>query len=225
MYNIANTFTTSVRHWIGRSGDLSGERHVTTGDPKRLMILRAATEVFASYGFRKTTVGDIIRAAGVSRATVYKHFSDKAGIFDAVIRREILEMLAEDRLALEGETTTRGRLRAVIMTHSELIRKKINLLRFTRERYAEVVPHSLEPVRELTTEAMALFVDILQQGVADGEVVVDDVESVALTMLYALKGISMTAVLDAWEDDREKVIDCMLDLFMDGLRPRTEGAA
>lgn len=198
---------------------------MANGDAKRDAILTAAMDVFANYGFKKTTVGDIIRAAGVSRATVYKHFADKGEIFDAVVRREMLEMLAEDRRVIAGEKTTRDRLRAVISTHAEQIRKKINLLRVTKERFAEIVPHTGERLRRMTAEATQLFADILQQGIDEGEIEVEDVETAAITMFYAVKGVFMGAVMDVWDADRELVIDSLVDLLMDGLRPRRESDA
>ncbi len=192
------------------------------GDAKRDAILTAAMEVFARYGLKKTTVGDIIRAAGVSRATIYKHFADKAEIFDAVVGREMSEMLAENRRAMEQETTTRDRLRAVITTHAELVRRKVNLLRVTKDRFAEIVPHTQERVREMTVVSTALFEEIIQQGVDDGEIEVDDVKLTAIAAFCAAKGIFMNAVVDVWEADRDVIVDRMVDMLMDGLRPREE---
>jgi AcrR family transcriptional regulator len=40
-------------------------------------IREAATEVFATLGFRAATVADIAEAAGVSSATIYRYFEDK----------------------------------------------------------------------------------------------------------------------------------------------------
>lgn len=192
------------------------------GDAKRDAILSAAMEVFASYGLKKTTVGDIIRAAGVSRATVYKHFADKGEIFDAVVEREIREMLAADRRAVSDETSTEGRLRAAVATHAELIRKKINLLRVTKERFGEIVPHTKARTQKMRAEATELFADIIRQGVEEGDIVVDDVEQAAVTMLYAVQGIFMGAVMDVWDADRDELIDRMVELLMNGLRPREE---
>jgi AcrR family transcriptional regulator len=44
-------------------------------------ILAAATELFLENGYEKTTVAQVAKSAGVSRATVFWHFSDKAGLF------------------------------------------------------------------------------------------------------------------------------------------------
>ena len=66
--------------------DVSAKRKVEA-------ILDVAAGLFARYGFRKTSVADIIRDAGVARATVYKYFSTKEDIFHAVIQREMQDML------------------------------------------------------------------------------------------------------------------------------------
>lgn len=198
---------------------------MANGDAKRDTILTAAMEVFANYGFKKTTVGDIIRAAGVSRATVYKHFGDKDEIFDAVVEREIREMLAEDRRVLAGKTTTRERLKAVITVHADMIRTKVNVLRVTKERFAEIVPHTRERMEHMTAEATALFEDIIQQGVESGEIEVEDVRLTAIALLCAVKGVFMSAVMDAWDAERDVIIERMVDMLVDGLKPRGGAAA
>ena len=46
-------------------------------------IVAAAFERFARYGFRRTSLGDIAREAGISRPAVYLHFPNKQAIFRA----------------------------------------------------------------------------------------------------------------------------------------------
>ncbi|MCM1013346.1 TetR/AcrR family transcriptional regulator [Brevibacterium sp. XM4083] len=53
--------------------------------PKRLAILRAGLEVFARDGFARTSVEKVAEVAAVSTRTVYNHFTDKAGLFAAVV--------------------------------------------------------------------------------------------------------------------------------------------
>ncbi|MDQ1083341.1 MULTISPECIES: TetR/AcrR family transcriptional regulator [Microbacterium] len=49
-------------------------------------ILRAATDAFAEAGYQRASVGQIAGAAGVTRGAVHHHFSDKLGLFQAVVR-------------------------------------------------------------------------------------------------------------------------------------------
>jgi AcrR family transcriptional regulator len=54
----------------------------------RLAVLKAAERCFDQFGIAKTTMEDIAKAAGVSRATVYRYFADReALVLASVIRR------------------------------------------------------------------------------------------------------------------------------------------
>lgn len=48
---------------------------------KQQAILHAAWGAFAAYGFRKTSMDDIARAAGMSRPALYLHYRNKEDIF------------------------------------------------------------------------------------------------------------------------------------------------
>ncbi len=63
-------------------------------DEKEQKIIEAAIDAFSRYGFRRTTVGEIASAAGVSRQTLYSSYSNKEDILAEVVRH-----LAETTLA------------------------------------------------------------------------------------------------------------------------------
>ncbi len=52
---------------------------------KRLAIAEAATEAFLSNGYTRTSMDDIARLAGVSKQTIYMHFTDKERLLFAVV--------------------------------------------------------------------------------------------------------------------------------------------
>jgi AcrR family transcriptional regulator len=47
-------------------------------------ILNAAIEIFLKQGVRQTNLTEVAHAAGVTRVTVYRYFSDKKGLVEAV---------------------------------------------------------------------------------------------------------------------------------------------
>ena len=55
----------------------------------RERILETATALFAELGFRRVTVRDISRAAGVNLAAISYHFGDKAGLYREVVQAAI----------------------------------------------------------------------------------------------------------------------------------------
>ncbi len=50
-------------------------------------ILRAAGELFVGQGYEGTTIAEVAERAGVSRATVFWHFSDKKSLFREAFNR------------------------------------------------------------------------------------------------------------------------------------------
>jgi AcrR family transcriptional regulator len=69
------------------------------GAEREARILDATAELFAHYGFDKTTVSEIARAAGVSKGSIYLHFESKEALLEALLLRE-LRAYAETWLAL-----------------------------------------------------------------------------------------------------------------------------
>ncbi len=54
-------------------------------EDRRATLVRAARGVFASKGYFKAGVSDIITAAGVARGTFYNYFDSKRDVFNAVL--------------------------------------------------------------------------------------------------------------------------------------------
>lgn len=52
---------------------------------KPIAIVLAGLQLFTQYGYRKTSVDDIARAAQVAKRTVYLHFENKAAVFLAIL--------------------------------------------------------------------------------------------------------------------------------------------
>ncbi len=69
-------------------GEAAGPPLSVRGQRKLDQIIEGAGEVFAAQGFGGASVDEIARRAGISKATMYRYFPDKAAIFDAYVRRE-----------------------------------------------------------------------------------------------------------------------------------------
>ena len=67
----------------------------TPDSARRERILAVALEGFGRYGFRKTSMEEIARAADVSRQGLYLHFANKDALFRAAVRQELDTALDE----------------------------------------------------------------------------------------------------------------------------------
>lgn len=78
---------------------------------RQTVILEAAFEVFARYGFKKTSMDDLARAAGMSRQGLYGHFENKQAVFKAMAMGMVANMRADARKALaRSELDTEERI-------------------------------------------------------------------------------------------------------------------
>jgi AcrR family transcriptional regulator len=58
---------------------------------KRRQILDGARRLFLDLGFDGASMGEIARAAGVSKGTLYVYFADKNRLFEAIVEEEVLD--------------------------------------------------------------------------------------------------------------------------------------
>jgi AcrR family transcriptional regulator len=87
-YKLVSTY---LSHFIQEINDLNGicfnpEHHGRMSrDERREQILQTAFDMFSRHGFAGTTTRDIAQAAGVSEATLFKHFATKEELYGAII--------------------------------------------------------------------------------------------------------------------------------------------
>ncbi|NEA23316.1 TetR/AcrR family transcriptional regulator [Actinomadura bangladeshensis] len=65
-------------------------------------ILDAALAEFETYGLRRVSVEDVAKRAGVARTTIYRRFTNKEQLLQAVILRECRRFLTAIAEATEG---------------------------------------------------------------------------------------------------------------------------
>jgi len=71
---------------------------------KRAAILDAALRLFGQYGYRRTSIDDLARAAEISKGSVYLSFSSKEELFRALCRSliERVEAAVDRGRSIEG---------------------------------------------------------------------------------------------------------------------------
>ncbi len=62
---------------------------------KKDCILRAAVKAFARFGFKKASVEEIAREAGVAKGTVYLACDSKEDLYYQALNREVRSWVAE----------------------------------------------------------------------------------------------------------------------------------
>ncbi|KQZ14786.1 transcriptional regulator [Mesorhizobium sp. Root554] len=75
------------------------------GDPKRARVLDGAFKTFLTYGFARTTMDDIAKAADMSRPALYLLFKNKTDIYRATAMMLLGRSAESAKAALQREGT------------------------------------------------------------------------------------------------------------------------
>lgn len=84
-------------------------------DPWEEQVLAAAFDVFAAKGFDGAPMSEIAAAAGVSKRTIYERYTDKAGLFRALLAWGCRENLPEADPPADGDPV------AALKDHAEAV--------------------------------------------------------------------------------------------------------
>src|SRR5215831_11506909 len=71
---------------------------------KEQEVLDVATDYFLAHGYQGASINAMARSSGISKESIYRYFSSKKQLFEAVIGRELAEYQASVR-RLSAETT------------------------------------------------------------------------------------------------------------------------
>src|SRR2546429_1999184 len=95
---------------IRRSAEQVPTRNTQPGQPesderklREERLLDAATTLLVRWGYRKTTIDDVAREAGVGKGTIYLHWKDKNELFRAAIWREQQRYSEEVKRRIEAD--------------------------------------------------------------------------------------------------------------------------
>ena len=187
-------------------------------------ILDAAERLLARFGYKKTTMEDIAREAGLGKRTLYLHFPSKEAVALSTIDRIVDRLTGQLREVAAAVGPPEERLR-------EMLLRRV-LVRFDSVRHyshsLDELFESLRPAymarraRYFAAEAQVVA-DLLAEGRRLGAFACDDPEATAHTLLLATNSLlpySLTArELGKREDVKQKALR-IVDLLLAGLRPR-----
>jgi len=166
--------------------------HPATMQDRQDAIIGAAFRAFATYGFRRTSMDDIARGAGLSRTALYVHYRNKDDIFRSLTKRHLDIAIAEVTAAFakpgqSGEQALLAAFQAKNGAFMELVLGTPHggeLLDAVFETSADLANAGEGQLTQLFTDWLAA------QAIADD---LGPPDAVAQTIMAALKGLKTSA--------------------------------
>lgn len=192
-----------------------------TTPERRKQILCAAERLFKHYGFGKTTVADIARAAGVGVGTVYLEFSSKDTIIAELTFQSHAGVLEAMRKAAAGPGAHAERLRRML---DQRIKRLLRLAR-DGQHGMDLVECACAAARSAYERFRAqeeeLVTELLSAACAAGEFTVDSPRSAARVILRLHDSFAHSAARDGTLKHLRRELATAHELILLGLEQRS----
>jgi TetR/AcrR family transcriptional repressor of mexJK operon len=194
---------------------------------KRAAILDAAKKLFPIHGFDGVSMDAIAAEAGVSKLTVYNHFTDKETLFVAAIQEKCRDQLPEEMFPPVASRPMRDALMRIGRSFLQLVssHEAVGLHRMLLSD-----PRNAARLGQLFWEAgpariSGNFERFLRNAVAAGQLDIPDTEVAASHFLCLIKGIVNRRMLccpDAIPDPAadDEYVESVVDFFLRAYEPR-----
>jgi AcrR family transcriptional regulator len=159
--------------------------------PRRKLIRDAAVTLFDERGYHGTRMRDIGSSLGMRAPSLYNHVASKQELLQEIMFDFTRSMISEHELAASSSGDAIDRLRRAMEAH---VRHCARFRPETRIATHEV-PSLEEPARaellELRTDFSHHWVELIEQGVAEGHFSVDRTQLAAYTLIHMGVGVAL----------------------------------
>ena len=186
-------------------------------DETRKRILKVATKIFGKYGFQKTTMDEIARAAHKAKGSVYYYFPSKDDLFRAVVEQEISIIKSGlTKVIINGGDAT-NMITNYMITRMNLLKDAVNYHETLKADFTSGF-ESLSDVREeFLKYEVEILKAMLEKGVKENKFQIRDTEATANVILMAMKAIEIPFYLQNKINEYEPTIVELLEILMRGL--------
>ncbi|MFT3737570.1 MAG: TetR/AcrR family transcriptional regulator [Breznakibacter sp.] len=202
---------------------MSLDTPLVQNDSVRTSILEVARELFAKFGYKKTTMEDIAQALGKGKSSLYYYFKNKEEIFQAVLDWESEIMFSKLRTVVASNIQAHDKMKRYVEVRMETLRELENYHKALKDE-SMMVFDFLEIIKgKSEKEETSMIKQMLDEGVGSGLFQVKNSQLAAIAISTALKGLEMPLFrMSAPKnlDDFKSQLNNILNILFYGLMKR-----
>ena len=191
--------------------DVSAER--------KQQIYEAAVACFGRQGYHLTTMDDIANEAGLSKGSLYWYFDSKKALFIAMFR-EVMEQfeLTWEAVAASNDSATEKVLAMLSLLRGEF-KEFASFFGVMMEAWAQTLHDEdvVELLNDFYQPYVRLMTQIIEQGIANNEFRVTNVEATTLVLLSMFDGVTLAIGMGVFNYDWDELFDAVSELTLRGL--------
>jgi AcrR family transcriptional regulator len=183
---------------------------------KRAAIIAAALDLFAKYGYRRTSIDDVAKAAGIAKGSVYLHFVGKRELFRAGCEAVLASVLEN----VEAVRTRQGPVAERVMGLLDAKFARLHEIIGASPHAAEILDTTTGLAGDIVEAADKRFLDalaeVLEVGERNGEVALERLgltpAQAAAVVFRAAEGTTKEQVaLKTYRKRLKQLVDVLLN--------------
>ncbi|MDC7227855.1 MAG: helix-turn-helix domain containing protein [Spirochaetales bacterium] len=170
-----------------------------------LHTIKSAERLFNRFGFAKTAMSDIAKAADMSRATIFNNFSSKEGVLKAVLDNKLMEYRKEMKDMTAESTSVSGKIKILLV-------ERIRLFSTMRYISEDEIAVDNSAVTDFSERMDCFFVSEISR-LLNKTFGKDEIKRFMNTILFMLKGIEK-GITDHISSFSVKQVENDIDFFL-----------
>ena len=170
-------------------------------DTVRQSLLDAARDIFSHYGYNKTTVDDIAKAARKGKSTFYYYYKSKEEIFHAVIEKEaqIFKLKLIESISIEAEPIEK--IKRYILTRLNTFNSLLNFYSALKNEHIDHFAFIEQTREKYDKEQVNIVKMVLIEAEQNGKIELSDSQLVAESLATILKGLEYNLMFSSTRVD------------------------
>lgn len=188
-------------------------------------ILAAATRVFSEKGYSSASITDIAQAANISDGLIYKYFENKRDLLERVLTVFYETTIADLESKVAKGKNFDERLYILVSEHLSVFVADIDLCRLFISEVRTASDYRGSAIQQLNRRYTSVLLNIVDQGIADGEIQSDLDPRLIRDMLFgAIEHSSWRHVRGIRPLNVPRIARSMTDILLNGLAIRRRRA-
>jgi len=191
---------------------------------ERTEALRAAgLALFLEGGIEAVTIDEIARRAGMAKGNFYRYFDDKRHLVDSLIapiRTHALAAVARCADAIRGGADANAAYGGLAMDLAQLAPDHLEVFRLIIQEHRAPPSAAREGIVDFEAQLTEAAVQLTELAVGHGLLRVRDPRVSTLAVLGAIENLALALIRGRLETPVAEVGPVLVELVLDGLRPR-----
>lgn len=158
--------------------------------PRKTLILQEAAHLFREKGYMASTLRELAKRSGVQGGSIYHHFSSKQEILYQIMDSTMTNLLFNLKEIVRDEKDPVEKLKKAIRFHIEYHVKNPDETYVTDSEIRSIKKGAYDRIVRKRRSYEKIFIQILEEGINRGGIIVNDVKLAAIAILQMCTGVS-----------------------------------